>query len=410
MRRPIITAAGVGLVLRLAFAFGYWVDKPLTRDEVEYLSLARSIAHGDGVTYDAALLDRYARTDRSIVPFGRAPGYPTFLALVGGGSHVTSTVPGPVKAAQSLMGACTVVLLGLFAGRLAGRRAAVAAAWMAAIYPPLIWTCSYALSEPLYVPAGLATAWLFDSIGPPGPRGRTARAIVCGAVAGVGLLIRAATLLFLPFAVLWLVLRRQFAAAVGLAIGAAIVVLPWTVRNVHVYHRVVLVASDGGVTFWTGNNAFARGEGDLAANPDLGRVHDQLRSSHAALTEEEMEPIYYRESLTWMRQHPLAWIALEARKAFYTVVPTGPSYRLHSRLYYGASLASYLALLPLAIAGFIRLPDRCGRAGLWLLAASSVAVCLVFFPQERFRLAIIDPALIVWAAALAAPRRGTTPA
>jgi hypothetical protein len=41
---------------------------------------------------------------------------------------------------------------------------------------------------------------------------------------------------------------------------------------------------------------------------------------------------------------------------------------------------------------------------LLLLAASAVLVCLVFFPQERFRIPVIDPALIVCAACLGARR------
>jgi hypothetical protein len=32
-------------------------------------------------------------------------------------------------------------------------------------------------------------------------------------------------------------------------------------------------------------------------------------------------------------------------------------------------------------------------------------VCLVFFPQERFRIPVIDPALVIGAGALLAPRR-----
>ena len=38
------------------------------------------------------------------------------------------------------------------------------------------------------------------------------------------------------------------------------------------------------------------------------------------------------------------------------------------------------------------------------LAASSVLVCLVFFPQERFRLPVIDPALLACASLLGARR------
>jgi uncharacterized membrane protein len=89
-----------------------------------------------------------------------------------------------------------------------------------------------------------------------------------------------------------------------------------------------------------------------------------------------------------------------ARKAFYAIVPIGPSYRLHSALYFGASVVSYLAVLPFALMGVARLA-RAGRlpVPLLLLAASSFLVCLVFFPQERFRIPVVDPTLLVTAAA-----------
>jgi hypothetical protein len=37
---------------------------------------------------------------------------------------------------------------------------------------------------------------------------------------------------------------------------------------------------------------------------------------------------------------------------------------------------------------------------MWLLAAAAIATCLVFFPQERFRIPILDPALILLASGL----------
>jgi hypothetical protein len=37
--------------------------------------------------------------------------------------------------------------------------------------------------------------------------------------------------------------------------------------------------------------------------------------------------------------------------------------------------------------------------GMWILAAGAVATCLVFFPQERFRIPVLDPALILLASA-----------
>jgi hypothetical protein len=76
---------------------------------------------------------------------------------------------------------------------------------------------------------------------------------------------------------------------------------------------------------------------------------------------------------------------------------------LHSTRYVAASLISYGALLPFALAGArVLWRARPRPVALALMAASAVMVCLVFFPQERFRVPVIDPALIVSAAAWSA--------
>jgi hypothetical protein len=159
------------------------------------------------------------------------------------------------------------------------------------------------------------------------------------------------------------------------------------------------------VTFWTGNHPLAAGDGDLAANLPLKRAELAFRGAHPQMTPEELEPLYYRDALAWIRSDPAAWAALMARKAFYTVVPVGPSYALHSARYRVASVASYLLILPFAIAGAWRWRKAGdGPVALWVMAAATIAAGLVFFPQERFRIPVIDPALIVTAALLAAPR------
>ena len=114
-RRLILAAAAAALALRLAFGFLYWVDKPLTHDEHEYLALARGVAS-----------------------------------------------PARVKVAQSLVGALTVWLIGLIALYGAGPRAGVWAAGLAAAYPPLVSMPSYALSETFYSAVALATAFVLQ--------------------------------------------------------------------------------------------------------------------------------------------------------------------------------------------------------------------------------------------------------
>ncbi|HET7220323.1 MAG TPA: hypothetical protein VFJ02_19845 [Vicinamibacterales bacterium] len=394
--RVLVAAAIIGFVLRLMFGAIYWVDKPLTHDEREYLALAQSLAAGRGFVYDETLETGTAQK------FGRAPGYPVFLALLGlEGAH--EHAPIAVKVAQSGIGALTVWLIGWWAFTVAGPRAALAGGAIAAVYPPLVVMPSYVLSETLFAALALAAALVLQRSDGENSAGL---AVASGVVSGIAALVRPAMLFFLPLAAIWLVLRRRTAHAAALALAAAIVIAPWTIRNYRAYGRVVVIASEGGVTFWTGNHPLARGEGDLAANPDLKRAELEFRGAHPGLTAEALEPLYYRAALSWIAGHPLEWLGLMARKAFYTVVPAGPSYALHSARYRLASVAPYLVVLPFGFAGAIR-SWRSGHrpVALFLLAGSAVLMCLVFFPQERFRIPVIDPVLIIFAASLAAGRR-----
>jgi 4-amino-4-deoxy-L-arabinose transferase-like glycosyltransferase len=394
-RSWILAAAAVGLALRLAFALGYWVGQTPTRDEREYLSLARSLAAGRGFTYDASLLSG------SIEPFNRAPGYPVFLALTGGGRSDGDSVPTSVKIAQAIVGTMGVVIAGAIGRRLAGDRAGAAAAAIAAIYPPLVWIAAYAFSEAIAWPLGLLAAWRFDAMLDAEPAQRTRAALVTGLMTGLAILVRPGMIFFLGLAALWLLWRRHPRLAVWFVASTIVVVGPWTVRNYLREGRLILVAAEGGVTFWTGNHPLARGEGDMAANPELKIASNALKAAHPGLDEVHLEPIYYREALDWIRAHPIDWLGLEARKLFYLVVPIGRSYWLHSPRYALASVVSYVLALSLALIGIIRIGSNRGRVpGLWLLLGSAIVLCLVFFPQERFRIPAIDPALVILAGAV----------
>jgi 4-amino-4-deoxy-L-arabinose transferase-like glycosyltransferase len=404
-RRLLVAAAVLGLLLRLAFSFLYWVGKPLTHDEREYLELARSLAAGRGFVYSESYDSGTAQQ------FGRAPGYPLFLAATGAGRAPADGVPASVKISQAAVGAVAVWLIGVLASRWAGPRAGIVAAAVAAVYPPLVWIAAYALSETLYAALALGAVLLVQiaadrSAAEPRSRASYGFAAAAGSITGAAILVRPAMLFFLPLALVWLALRRRALTAALLLLVSIAVVTPWTIRNARVYGRFVLVASEGGVTFWTGNHPLAKGEGDLAANPEIKRAELEFRRAHAGLTAEQLEPLYYRDALAHISAHPFWWAGLLARKAVFTVIPTGPSYTLHSSRYRVASVASYLLLLPFAAAGAVRQwrsPRR--PVALLLLAASAVLVSLIFFPQERFRIPVFDPVLIVCAGALAG-RRG----
>ena len=107
----------------------------------------------------------------------------------------------------------------------------------------------------------------------------------------------------------------------------------------------------------------------MAANPELKLANQALRAAHPTLNEEAMEPIYYRESLQWIRSHPVAWLGLEVRKLFYLIVPIGPSYRVHSPLYFWGSVVPYALLMPLAVVGVVATQGPAGPRAGFLVAA-----------------------------------------
>lgn len=415
--RVVAGAAFIGLLLRLGFGLWYWVDKPLMKDEQEYLLLSTRVATGQGFTYPAA--------EPSAGFFERPPGFVVLLAAVLVTSQdalVTSKVPQTVadlprssseipagiKVVQCLLGALVIGLVAALAYRAGGGRAAILAAVVAAVYPPMAWVSGYVLSEPLYSALALAAIWLLLKAGDATGTRASAWGFAAGVVSGAALLTKEAMLFFLPLAALWLLWHRRTQLLIVLAAGVAVVVLPWIGRNYAVHGQFILTAAHGGVTMWTGNNPLARGEGDLAANPIMGEARKALEARHAGLSNQQMDDVYYREVRDFVRQHPGQWLALEVKKLFYTFVPIGPSYTLHSTKYFVVSLVSYGLLAPFALVGLLKLLRQPGPSPLWalgLLALSSVIVCLIFFPQERFRIPVMDPAAIVAAAIAVQARR-----
>jgi len=413
--RGLIAAAAVlGLAARLAFGFLYWVDKPLTHDEREYLELARNLATGHGLRYDA--LPPQPPDEVPLQRFDRAPGYPAFLAAVtsfGGADAIAHSTPSVVKVAQAVVGAIGVIVIGLLAVRMWSPAAGALAAIGAAVYPPLVWICAYALSEALYSVLALSCALLLlravDGTVPPkaGQRLPAAALALGGALAGIAALVRPVMVLFVGLYVVWLLLRRAPAHAAIFALGAAIVIAPWTLRSSERAQRFVLIATEGGVTFWTGNHPLARGDGDLSANPQLKDADIELRKRHRDLDADALEPIYYREAFRHIRADPARWVALLTRKLVYQWIPIGPSYRQLSTLYAATSIASYAVALAFGLAGLIRVVrERRVPAALMLLAASQVLAGLLFFPQERYRIPVIDPVLLIFSVVWLTSRAG----
>ena len=404
-------AVVVGLVARLAFSLGYWHGKPLTHDEQEYLAYAINLAGGRGFVRDLP----GAFEGPSVSEFSRAPMYPAFLAAVVGAtgdvpSSLPSSVPRRVQVAQSVAGAVAVWLAFVLGTRLSGTPAGVAAAWLMAVWPSQVWMAAYALSEALYAPLILgATAALGAAIDwhgrVPDRATRLAPILLAGLCGALAALTRSAALAVVLGGAIVTWRRISWRHAAILAATTAIVIAPWTWRNWTTHQRFIPVAADAGVNLWIGNHPLATGEGDMATNVPLKLAQRAFVAAQGDLGPEALDPHYTREAIGWLTSSPLRIAGLAARKAFYAIVPIGPSYRAHSRAYVVASVVPYVLAFPLALASVLAWRQHARPpVALAVLAASSWMLMLVFFPHERYRLPVIDPVLIILASAFVARR------
>ena len=231
--RALAAIAAGGLALRLVYILLLTHDLRGQGDSGYYHDLAAVLADGDGFT------DPHSGTPTALHP----PLFPLVLALghlAGGDSYVADRVT------TSLIGVAAIVAVGLLARRVAGPRAGLIAAALAAAYPVLIGADGSVMSETLLgllVAVTLLAAYgLTDRPGP-------GRALLLGALVGLATLTRGEAALLIPLLVLPVCLRlgSRRALTAGLACAAfAITLAPWTIRNATTFDRFVPLSTNDG--------------------------------------------------------------------------------------------------------------------------------------------------------------------
>jgi hypothetical protein len=326
---------------------------------------------------------------------------PLYLYFVGVPFALFGTLEA-VKYAQCFVGALLVPALGLIGRRAFGDRAALLAAAMAGFYPELIWFASHFWAETVFT---VLLWWAMERLIAADARGSAAVAAASGLLWGLSILTRETVLYFLPFAALWLAWRRAGGArrAGWLLAVAALVVLPWTVRNFVVFHALVPVSTSGALNLWQGNTRLSRQEVYEEYWAVHGRIqkyeHARRRAIEAIL---ERQPLWIFEKLR--DEVPAFWAAhgqpiVHLERGAYGAVARAPAYAAVAIV-----LLPYLAVLVLFVAGVATLPR--GRAPLLVLAF------LVFYlllhvaahGYPRYRLPAMPAVFLVAAQGLAAWR------
>jgi hypothetical protein len=367
------------LLLRLWFAVGYWSGKPLTHDANEYLELARNYNEKGAFMYEV-------RPGRMIENYGRAPGYPFWLAML---LRVEPTL-GWIRLAEVIVSLFSTYLLFVLARQLFNLRSALVTLVLALFYAPMILLLPSILSENLWIALMLVSYWFLLRVSKLPSEHRYFHLVGAYFFLGLATLVRPAAVFILPLYLVRTYRAANWKASAALLLLYFLLLLPWNLNLYRQHGRFIFVASEGGVTFWTGTHPYYSGDGDLAANPPVQAEYRKLLSLHSAETPEQREQVYLHEAFRNIVENPLRFLMIEAKKLLFWFLPFGASVQRASLLHRIASMLFYLPVLALTIAGFKTLsPDlRTFFAG---AIASFTIMILIFFPQERFRIATLDP-------------------
>lgn len=355
-------ALGLLLVRALLLAASVSPDRALTGDENQYDGPARSVLQGHGFTHLGQ-------------PWvWKPPLWPLVLAGVKG---VFGQDHRPAVFVQGLFDAGTALLAWFVTRRLFG---SVRAAWIAfalvALWPPYLRESRFLQTEPLYTLGVAATLAAFVRFA---QRPTVASSLVMGLVIGGSSLVRptgfaVAAALFLTWFVLDRGVIRSWRALVPMALAAALVVAPWTLRNARVFHAFIPFSTGGGEVFAMGTSTTTDGRWHerlwLHERDSLWTL-EARRVGHA-LGVVEKDKVLYAVGIERWRQDPATQLHLWGKRLWRTfALPVGQPH-LAIRV---AFLAVLVALYALAFAGARlawRRRDALSRLGMVMIVTYAV--------------------------------------
>ncbi|HDH57510.1 MAG TPA: tetratricopeptide repeat protein [Bacteroidetes bacterium] len=406
-RNDIILVGGLALILRLIYvsqlAGTPFFDSPIV-DAEYHDAWAREILR-QGIGHEGV--------------FFRAPLYPYFLALIyslSDGSFMAARV------AQCVLGAITAMLTYLLGWSLTQRRAvALLSGLGAALYGMLVYFDGELLLETLFVPLLLAACWIYaQAVKKP----KISLYLLAGVLLGLAAITRPSALVLLPILVIDRLLsgrepgrpiiwRWKLAFAITMVVGCFIPIFPVTWHNVRQGGDFVLIASQGGVNAYIGNNPEA--DGLHSYIPGLGSNWDVPAASYLAFDAEgralrpsEVSRYYYKLARRFVFEQPAAWAKLMLKKfcAFWNRLEVSNNrdlyfFRSETRILPVLHLLGFWVIGPYGLLGWwISARRKLLPAWfLWFIPFYMLGV-IAFFVTARFRIPVIPFLLICSAVAV----------
>lgn len=358
----------LALLIRLA-----WISvHPVTpiADFQAYSELGRTLAQ-DGI---------YGQTPDAPQAFW-PPGWPVALA----GLYAFT---GQNADASAMYGAVfewvAVVIAAVVAARLLRPPFAFAAAAVMCLYPSAIGYAPVLATEHIaaLLFTGLVTLMAFTK-----PDLRTSLAV--GLIDGALILVRGDYgVAMAPVAAVWLVrgvdLRRLPAVGAVALAGALLFVGSWTVRNASTFGEFIPTSTNGGLTFYLGT-----------VGPRWSFPKALAEHGFTSYTKPKAhENVYYRLGWERIKDDPIAWLALDAKRVYYQYGKENTMLRLgevRDPWIARFALLYWWLIVGFAIVGFVVLARRRHQLPRpWLMIAASILAVsflkLFFAVNERDRL------------------------
>jgi len=373
------------------------------------LSMPAGINWRDGVEYDsyaASLISEHAYLNQWGYPSAyRPPGYPVFLVLTGRNPAATRTV-------QAILGAATVLLVYAASVKILGRREALLAAAITALYPLYIYAAG------TYYPAVLLTLFMsgiFLLLIRARRGSSSIMAFWAGVLAGLMALTKGSCLPALGLAAVWLAMekrpgmeesersgngssiRNRLRPAVIFLIPILVITGSWGIRNYLALGSFQPLSTNSGYNFWLGNYPGVKADTGNRKLPGQREEELSIRKSHQG--EVETSRAFLRRGLEYVRNDPGRFIRLSAAKAinlfrFYPS-PMSRDLKWWEKL---ASALSYGAVLIPGVYFLVKNIRQSPEARLILLILIGYTVVhALFISKVRLRLPV-DILLIISAA------------
>ena len=380
----------------------------LLGDARSYDIWARQIAAGDWIGHDV---------------FYQAPLYPYFLGAlytVGGRSLLL------VRIVQAIIGSCSCALIADAGRRLFSKPIGIAAGLILALYAPAIFFDGLIQKSVLDVFLVCLTIWVISqTIGLENTqprqheteirRKRQKRWWGLGITLAALALTRENALVFIIVAAAWAFWTVGARAALTIAAGVAIVLMPVAIRNrLMPSGGFFVTTAQFGPNFYIGNHPGADGTYESLrygrGAPEYERQDATDLAEHALarkLTPAEVSGYWTDRALDFITSTPGAWLALMARKTALLVnatemvdtedQATHADWSLPLRIL--SPVGHFGILLPLAVLGvFATWRDRRALGVLYALALAYAASVVAFYVFARYRYPLV-PFLTLFAAA-----------